>query len=475
MSSAETAYLFRHAVMRDTAYELQLPTVRAYLHTLVLRIMEDLHGGAPPAVRLRVGEELEAEPHPLDAFATEMAEHALRGQSLTGNLADLLRSQEHYLLRAAWRAEKDFRTDDALTLWLMLGELAKTSGNATRSAEYRCQASGAASHSGNAALAESLSREAIGDIDGHANPKLAGALLARLARAERELGRGALSFDTLQRAAKHFEITGDARQILNVRLSMALNLRASGHIAEAEAMNDEVARGGREIGAWRMVGNAIGNQVGVYMQTRRPALAMQAALDALAIHRQVGNRRSEGITLGNIASLKRAEGNVDEADQMFHDAIAINREVGDRASEGRTVSNLGNLYVARGDHDAAERCFSRAIGLLREIGAPSEEGVALGNYATLLMAMGRSSESGDAFRSALKIHRKVNNRRYEGAHAMDYSSCLLAQGHEQEARQAWQQGAAIVREIGDAGLLAEKTTEMQKACAKAGVPPFDKE
>ena len=37
---AETAYLFRHALLRDAAYQLQLPGERARLHALALASIE---------------------------------------------------------------------------------------------------------------------------------------------------------------------------------------------------------------------------------------------------------------------------------------------------------------------------------------------------------------------------------------------------------------------------------------------------
>ena len=38
--SAEDAYLFRHAIIRDAAYQLQLPSQRARLHGLAVECLE---------------------------------------------------------------------------------------------------------------------------------------------------------------------------------------------------------------------------------------------------------------------------------------------------------------------------------------------------------------------------------------------------------------------------------------------------
>ncbi|KAF0240456.1 MAG: hypothetical protein FD180_4929, partial [Planctomycetota bacterium] len=40
--TAEKTYLFRHALLRDAAYQLQLPGDRARLHALAFAVIEDL-------------------------------------------------------------------------------------------------------------------------------------------------------------------------------------------------------------------------------------------------------------------------------------------------------------------------------------------------------------------------------------------------------------------------------------------------
>ena len=47
-SRAEEAYLFRHALLRDAAYQLQLPGDRERLHLLAFELIEALAGGPPP-------------------------------------------------------------------------------------------------------------------------------------------------------------------------------------------------------------------------------------------------------------------------------------------------------------------------------------------------------------------------------------------------------------------------------------------
>lgn len=71
--NAELAYVFRHALLRDAAYQLQLPGDRARLHALALTLIELLSGGRPGEVETAVGSDTRFQAHPSDPFAEELA------------------------------------------------------------------------------------------------------------------------------------------------------------------------------------------------------------------------------------------------------------------------------------------------------------------------------------------------------------------------------------------------------------------
>src|SRR5690606_1762251 len=106
---------FRHALMRDAAYELQTPSDRGGLHALALAIIEDLCGGAPmPDQRPWIDS---FQPHASDSYALELATHA----ELAGEAAQ--RKAALYLLRAAQLEAAGYRMFSALALYRRLAEL----------------------------------------------------------------------------------------------------------------------------------------------------------------------------------------------------------------------------------------------------------------------------------------------------------------------------------------------------------------
>lgn len=427
--SAETAYLFRHALLRDAAYELQPPGVRARLHGLALEGLESLFGGVPPGHATDVSGDAKSVPCPIDAVAAELAEHAHRARTLAESDSEILLAREAlYMRRAAEHAERAWHTSEAFRLWQRYAELAvgvdKT--EAVRKAGMQ------ALHSGHPKTAEAMFMEArriassVGDCPNE------GMALANLALLYQQTGQFEASLQCYAPALELF----------------------------------------RQAGNRRFEGVALGDMAGVYQQTGRLELAEQLHDQALAIHREVGNRRSEGVTIGNLAGVYQDTGRYELTERAFESAIAIHREVGNRRSEGTALGNLALLYLHTGRVDLAEQTFAQALAIQREVGNRRSVGVLLGNAARVFHATGRSALALESFEQALAIHREVHNRRFEGMHLCDYAECLLTLGRTADAQRHWKSGAELLLQLGDLPNLAQRRKAMLEACAEAGVPPL---
>ncbi|MCC6738955.1 MAG: hypothetical protein IT452_07900 [Planctomycetia bacterium] len=112
--------MFRHAVLRDAAYQLQLPRDRARAHALAFEAIEELCGGRPGDAPLDSTSHSSFCAHPTDPFAEGLAGHALLGTAARPDLGAL---EVTYLARAAAVAERSFRQADAARLWLRVAEL----------------------------------------------------------------------------------------------------------------------------------------------------------------------------------------------------------------------------------------------------------------------------------------------------------------------------------------------------------------
>ena len=98
---------------------------------------------------------------------------------------------------------------------------------------------------------------------------------------------------------------------------------------------------------------------------------------ALAIHREVGNRSSEGSVLGNLGYLHGIQGRMDEARSHYEQALAIHREVGNRRFEGVMLGNLAGPHWSQGRMDEAKAQLEQGLAIAREVGDGRLDGTML--------------------------------------------------------------------------------------------------
>jgi len=93
--------------------------------------------------------------------------------------------------------------------------------------------------------------------------------------------------------------------------------------------------------------------------------AVEQHLAALAMVREVGDRRAEALTLNNLAlALVHTNGGVPMAVQNFEQSLALLRELGDDELEGQVIANLGFLRRRQGRDDDAETLLHEALDKL---------------------------------------------------------------------------------------------------------------
>lgn len=116
MLTAELAYLFRHGLMRDAAYELQLPGDRAKLHELSFYLIEAAHGGrAPEPWPLDEPDQPKFEGHSTDEVAAELAFHAeLALAGFEQEHPELAENEKLYLRRAAEYTEHQLQVQASI-------------------------------------------------------------------------------------------------------------------------------------------------------------------------------------------------------------------------------------------------------------------------------------------------------------------------------------------------------------------------
>lgn len=374
--NAEQAYLFRHAVMRDVAYQLILPSERGALHAMALAAWE-----------------LEA---PQAHFAAELAGHA--------RAAELPEAELKYLRIAAPHARATWDNFAAAELYRRLADNpGRSVDEGVRALLKRCDALDAL---GDANAATQATREAV-ELSAGLDALSA---LALYGFAHQQLAHGD-SHGALQSAAsalEHAVRAGDTPAQARALVCQARALNHLGRGDESEALARRVLTIVHDAGDPVFEASMRGN-VGFILLSRghiaEGAALLEESVDALA----TGNADNYAQVLAGVGVARMLAGDSERARTQIEYALAFSRRIGNRRVEALCHSNLGVLWMERGDKDRAEQHFLQALAGHRELGNRASEARALGNIAPCYSARGDFERAADSVRTALRIAEEIDN------------------------------------------------------------------
>ncbi|MBE7493301.1 MAG: hypothetical protein HS108_16280 [Planctomycetes bacterium] len=348
---AEQAYLFRHALLRDAAYQLYAPGDLSLLHGMALDLLREL-----------------LPPERLPEYATELAWHARAARA--GAPDDFTREhlgrvELEYLELAIGHAYGRFRHNDCL-----------------------------------AALDKILAHDAL-PAGQH------GLHLCRKADLLLESGRTRQALETAQGALA--DCRSDPTQVARLLHVIAACHETLSEFAQAEAACLE---GLNLPGTNR---EPLRKLRGVYCmtltQTGRAELAIRQAQQLLENSENDAERAFALQLLGPILDRARR---FDESAAASSQAFALHEHANNLPGQTVTLINLGVLASRRGQTDMARAHYNRALQLARLTGHRRQEALCLNNLAATLPDTPQGcAESEVLYQQALTVTREVGDRRRE--------------------------------------------------------------
>jgi predicted ATPase len=136
---------------------------------------------------------------------------------------------------------------------------------------------------------------------------------------------------------------------------------------------------------------------------------------AIALCREIGDRRQAGLVLGNLGMLNVEQGRLDVGRSQVEAALALHRDTGERAEEGIALVNLAGIEQASGRIDEARAKLGAALAIAREVGNRRTEGAVLEALGAIEHEHGNAELALARYDEALALHRAVGNRRAQGS------------------------------------------------------------
>ena len=187
---------------------------------------------------------------------------------------------------------------------------------------------------------------------------------------------------------------------------------------------------------------------------------MQQALDfytaALDLHRQVERDKGGATTVHNIGLVYSDLGDKQLALQFFDQALTLHRRTGNIAGEAASLMSIGAVYSSLRDADTAIDMYSQALALDRQIGDITGEATTLNNIGMIYLDLHDRRKAISFFNQALSLHRQVGNKTMEATTLNNIGLVYDNQNELLKALAYYTQALHLTRQVGN--IAGEATT-----------------
>ena len=408
----ELAYLFKHIVTQEVAYETLSYATRAQLHELLARYLESLYPNDPP----------------LDALTF----HYNRSENLPKKREYLRRSAaaayavfsnetalEHYEQALASSPE----ADELVDIHLKSGEILQTIGKRS-DAKAHFEAALHIAEKNN--FASQIVESQIKYADTSEN-------------AEEALGWLNKALELARQTHNSNGICDVLRELSNRYWRLGKHEIALQHAQQSLELARQIKDRKREaLGLFFLA--SIHAERGHYPESHK------FFESALAISKETNDTRRIGSTLLNWGTTYYYEGDYGTAEKYIAESLAFYREIGDKRTIAISLNNLGNIFYMKPDYQTAEKYYSDSLALGRETDDRYIKTISLASLGITAFQQGKYEEAGVYYEEGM-INARVLKHAVMTSLLHCYQGLLaLVRGQIPQAREAFHAGLKLTHE-----------------------------
>jgi predicted ATPase/class 3 adenylate cyclase len=362
----EIEYIFRHALLRDAAYSMQL-----------LASQRELHGLAVSAMEIIYRDDFESHYGAL-AYHAEKAD--LKGKAL------------HYLNLAGKHSLSVYQNHKAIDYFsralacVPAEELRARFDILIERAEAYYRVSDFDAQSRDLDELEELAHKLNMD-------ELTGRVFSKRAHYLSSKGDYHNAIRNAEKAIAYSKAAKDDATLLASYLVKQSALMHTGQTGEAMRQGRDALEFAKQIHDRRGESVALTVSGLVAVESEGPARARLYHEQALLISREVKDRYLEAKILNNLANAVASLGDFPAAQDYYSQSFSIFQEHGDLSSKGMIWSNLGWLAGMLGDYSAAKGYHEQGLVISRKVGSRMEEMFTYINLSATEVAQGNPQEA----------------------------------------------------------------------------------
>jgi predicted ATPase len=462
----ELRYIFKHSLLREAVYDMQLRTRLKELHRLIAEAIEKLYSEnlEERYVDLAFHYEQADIPEKTVDYLEKSADFAKRNfqnqnairyydkllnflekERLDERAKTLLKKASVLELIGEWKAcDKSYRK--ALKLSEKAGDLSllgRTNNSLGHFLMLRGDYEEAGGKLGIAADYFDKIGDEIGKVKVYGN---LGNLFFRQGKYEEAKAYFIKSIDLAN------EI-GESVSVAETAANLGLTFMNQGYYTEGIESQRAQLEFCRESGDKQGMAKLYTNLGIVYYEKGDYTAALECYEKGLELARELGDKLLMAIATGSMGSIFQHRGDFEKAGELFFQDLKICEELGDKQGISIAYGLIGELYSITGDFEKAIEYLHKNLELSRELGYQKGTAKAINTLGDVANFLGQYAQSILYYKDAVEIARKIDNKLILGYSLVEMVVPLIRLKRLEEAETAGQEARQIAQTIRNRDLL----------------------
>ncbi|NQW29920.1 MAG: tetratricopeptide repeat protein [Ignavibacteria bacterium] len=171
---------------------------------------------------------------------------------------------------------------------------------------------------------------------------------------------------------------------------------------------------------------------------------------------------------GNMGVIYQCQAEYAKALQHFREALAVHKEMGNRVAEARVTGNMGNIYLNLADYPAALEQYQGALKLYSKVNDAMGEATVTGNLGIVYSYLADNEAALVYYLRAHGLHKSINDLLGQSRVESLIASVYATQSKHDDAITYCNEAIAVAKSIGARDVVVRAGTIAARSLAKLG-------
>ena len=246
-----------------------------------------------------------------------------------------------------------------------------------------------------------------------------------------------------------FKEMGSKEKIATVMGDMGDIYRWQSNYSKAVECYEKLLKISEELGNKSGIARAVGNIGVVYAIQGNYSKAIEYFNQRFKIFEELGNKNEISRAIVDLGIVYSHQGNHSKAMKSYEKGLNLFEEMRDKMMIAGTVGMMGKVYSSQGNHSKAIECYEKQLKISEELEDKSEIASAIGNMGGVYSSQDNYSKAMECYEKQLKIAEKLGNKN-EIASAIGNMGIIYAnQSNYSKAIRCYKKHFKIIEELGN--------------------------